>query len=342
VPTPPARKRVVVTGTSFPPDVATALRAHGLDVDVIPGDLGADSVATALDGAWGYILGGSERMPSEAWARLPELRAVSVMATGYRMFIQLPGSPSSIRFTYTPHANANAVAEFTVALALDRLRRVTELGAEVAAGRWSEAVTGSLIGARVGVAGMGHIGRAVSGMVTRSFGAEVAYWNRTARPELAGAGYTRAASLADLCERVDVLVLAMAYAPGENDGIVGGAELAALGQHGVLVNAAAPGLVDPAALRKALETDRISAAAFDGYYQEPVPSPEDDPYGLLRLHPRLLVTPHCASLTRQAIQRMAEMAAANLLAVLHGGDPPNAIPAAVVVTGHADGSGSPT
>jgi lactate dehydrogenase-like 2-hydroxyacid dehydrogenase len=84
--------------------------------------------------------------------------------------------------------------------------------------------------------------------------------------------------------------------------------------------------VEPRALREALVAGQISAAALDGYYLEPTPLPEDDPHGLIGLHPRLLVTPHCASFTDEALQQMADMAAANLLAVLAGDVPPHPIP----------------
>jgi phosphoglycerate dehydrogenase-like enzyme len=319
-------KRVVITGASFPSTAMQRLRDHDLDVERLPGDLDADGVAAALDGAWGYVLGGSERIPSGIWRQLPDLRVVCVLATGYRSFIEPPDGPTDTVFTFTPHANAEAVAEFTVALALDRVRSMSTRAAEVAAGHWSEATTGSLLGARIGVAGMGHIGRAVARMLNAAFGADIVYWNRTPRPELRDAGYTASSSLVELCEQVDVLVLTMAHIPGSNDGIVGKRELEALGERGVVVNTAAPGLIEPDVLRWALVSGTIAAAALDGYYQEPTPEPERDPHGLLELAPRLLVTPHCASLTHQAMEGMAEMATTNVLAVLAGHAPPHAIP----------------
>jgi phosphoglycerate dehydrogenase-like enzyme len=251
---------------------------------------------------------------------------VCFLGTGYQAFLELPDVPSETSFTFTPYANAEAVAELTVALTLDRIRLVSTRAAEVVDGEWSEKVTGSLIGARIGVAGMGHIGRAVSRMVTGGFGAGVVYWNRTPRPELQEASYVAAASLLDLCRQVDVLILSLAYIPGETDGIVGERELAALGEGSVVVNSAAARLVQPAAMRDALMSGQVSAAAFDGYYQEPTPRVQDDPHGLLSPYPRFLVTPHCGSLTHGAMQRMADMATANVLAVLAGEVPPHAIP----------------
>ncbi|MFE2721673.1 2-hydroxyacid dehydrogenase [Kitasatospora sp. NPDC059327] len=321
-------RRVVVTGATFPERVVRRLEAGGFTVESLPGDLDEDKVVQALRGAWGYVLGGSEVMSGRAWGQLPDLAVACFMGTGYGSFMELPEGGSPTRFSYTPHANAVAVAEFTVAQMLDLVRGVTRRVAGVRAGVWSEDATPSLVGARLGVAGMGHIGREVARMAHAAFGMEVLYWNRTHRPELDELPYTAVSSLDELFEAADVVSLHFPHEPGVNDGVVGAEQLAALGSDGFLVNAARAHLVDPAALRAALAQRLIAGAAIDGYYAEPTPHPAEDPYGLLEFVPdRLLVTPHCAYLSTQAIRRMADMAADNLLAVARGDEPPYAITA---------------
>ncbi|MFC0553726.1 2-hydroxyacid dehydrogenase [Planotetraspora thailandica] len=321
------KRRVVITGAAFPAEIARVLEAHGLVIEAIPGTLDRDEIVSTLSGAWGYVQGGSERMTKDVWQKVPELAVICFMGTGYHSFMQLPENPVGMQFTYTPHANAEAVAEFTIALMLDMTRRVTERANEVRAGGWSEVATPSLIGARVGIAGMGRIGQEVARMASSAFGARVAYWNRSIRPELRGLGYTRADSIRELCAQVDLLSLGLAYKPGDNDGVIAEEELTLLGGSGILVNTARAELVDPVALREALMAGRIAGAAMDGYYIEPTPEPHDDPYGLLAMTPRLLVTPHCAYLSHQAVHRMAAMAAENLLAVLEQRVPPYPVPA---------------
>ncbi|MFF7275249.1 hypothetical protein [Streptomyces griseorubiginosus] len=99
--------------------------------------------------------------------------------------------------------------------------------------------------------------------------------------------------------------LTFAHEPGVNDGVVTAEHLDALGPSGYLV---------------------IAGAAVDGYYTEPTPAPADAPHGLLALAPtRLLVTPHSAFHSTQAMARMAEMAVENLLAVHRGEGPPYAV-----------------
>ncbi|WP_198045569.1 2-hydroxyacid dehydrogenase [Kitasatospora mediocidica] len=322
----PGGRRIIVTGGTFPEPCLRALREAGYDVRTVGGDLDEDGVVQALDGAWGYVLGGSERMTAKAWDRLPDLAAVCFMGTNYSSFLELPAGPSPIGFSCTPHANAVAVAEFAVAHLLDLVRSVSRTAGEVADGRWSERATPSLVGARLGIAGMGHIGREVARMVHAAFGTEIVYWNRTRRPELAALPYRSVPSLVDLFETADVVSVHFAHEPGENDGVIGVEHLRALGPGGYLANLSRANVVDPDALRTALTEGWIAGASVDGYYTEPAPAPADDPYGLLRLVPdRLLVTPHSAYHSVQAVRSMADMAVENLLAVGRGEPAPHAI-----------------
>lgn len=319
-------RKVVVTGATFPEAVARELQAGGFTLDNVPGDLSETQVIERLQGAWGYVLGGSEHMSEAAWSQIPGLAAVTFLGTGYSSFMEVPAHDVGIDFSYTPHANATAVAEFAVAQMLDVVRGVTRRIDGVRVGQWNEDATRSLVGARLGIAGLGHIGREVARMSHSAFNMDVYYWNRTRRPEYDAYGYTVVPNLLTLCEAVDVLVICFAHVPGENDNLIGEQELAALGVDGYLINATRADLVDPQALRLALTEEWIAGASFDGYYQEPTPHPENDPYGLLELIPeKLLVTPHCAYLSTQAIRQMADMAAENLLAVSRGETSPYAI-----------------
>jgi phosphoglycerate dehydrogenase-like enzyme len=319
--------KIVVTGATFPDAVTDRLQEHGLTVVTIPGDLDEEGVIRELDGAWGYVLGGSERIGKSAWSRLPDLRVVCFLGTGYSTFLELPADQSLVKFTYTPHANAVAVAEFALGLMVDSVRRISSRTAALARGEWNEDTTPSLVGAKLGIVGMGHIGREVARMASNGFGMEILYWNRTPRPEIAGLGYTAVDSVQALCAQVDVLSVNCDYQPGVNDGLIGAAEISAL-DDGHLICTSRAELLDATALREALESGVLKGAAIDGYYSEPTPTAHKDPHGLIALVPeRLTITPHCAYLSTQAIRSMADMAAENLLAVANGDQPPYEISA---------------
>ncbi|MFK0104360.1 2-hydroxyacid dehydrogenase [Streptomyces sp. NPDC091217] len=321
-----AGRRIVVTGPALPESAVRTLHTAGIEVAGAPGDLDEEGVVKALDGAWGYLLGGSERLSARTWDRLPELAVACFLGTGYSSFMELPTGPSRIRFANTPHANAVAVAEMTLAHILGLVRSVTRTATEVAGGSWSERTTPSLAGARLGIAGMGHVGREVARMAHAAFGTEILYWNRSPRPELDALPYTAVPSLTELFAAADVVSVSFTHEPGGNDGIIGTEHLRALGPAGYLVNVSRAELVDPSALRSALAEGTIAGASLDGYYTEPTPSPTADPHGLLSFAPaRLLITPHSAFNSAQALTRVAEMAVANLLAVHHDEEPPYGI-----------------
>ncbi|MFF7275250.1 hypothetical protein [Streptomyces griseorubiginosus] len=103
--------RVVITGAPFPEPSVRALHEAGFEVTAAPGDLDEEGVIKALEGAWGYVLGGGERLSAEAWDRLPDLSVACFLGTGYGSCMELPAYPSAVRFANTPHANAVAVAE---------------------------------------------------------------------------------------------------------------------------------------------------------------------------------------------------------------------------------------
>jgi phosphoglycerate dehydrogenase-like enzyme len=267
-------------------------------------------------------------MPAESWHELPQLRVVCFMGTGWQSFIELPRDSSPTAFCYTPHANAEAVAEFALGLLIDSARQITARAADVRLGKWSESPTASLLGSTLGIIGLGHVGRFLGLMFQAAFHGPVRYWNRSARKENLALAFDRAESIVDLCKCADNVAVCLRHVPGETDGFIGLDALASIGPDGALVNVARAELVEPAALLSVLQSGRLGRAAIDGYYIEPTPPPAADPYGLLELPlDRLLVTPHSAYLGLSALTRMAEMATDNILAVAQGKPAPYPIEA---------------
>ncbi|HEV7603902.1 MAG TPA: D-glycerate dehydrogenase [Candidatus Limnocylindrales bacterium] len=247
----------------------------------------------------------------------PGLKVVSNYAVGYDN-IDVPAcARRGIAVGNTPGALTETTADLAWALILAASRRVVEGDRYVREGRWKtwgpRLLLGSDVhGATLGVVGLGRIGQAVARRAA-GFGMTVLYSSRSAvdpaiETEL-GATYV---SLPELLERSDIVSLHVSLA-ADTRSLIDAAALARMKPTAVLVNTARGPVVDAVALADALRNGVIAAAALD--VTDPEPIPADDP--LLSLD-NCIVVPHIASASGATRGRMAEMAAANLLAGVRG------------------------
>lgn len=206
-------------------------------------------------------------------------------------------------------ANTISVAEWCVSATLALLRRAVDADAAVRGGSWPQTALGGreLAGCRVGVVGMGPVGRATASLFT-AFGCDVVHWSRSRRDD-APAPWVE---LDDLLATSDVVVLVIALGAATRD-LLDDAGLARLKPGALVVNAARGGVLDEDALVRALERGHVGGAALDVFRVEPLPA--DSP---LRTAPRVLLSPHAAGSTVQAVTRILTQANANLRRVLDG------------------------
>jgi len=206
-------------------------------------------------------------------------------------------------------ANTQSVAEWCLSATLALLRRTVEADAAVRRGSWPQTSLGGreLRGSRVGVVGMGPIGRRTAELFG-AFGCEVSYWSRR-RHDDAPATYL---DLDDLLATSDVVVLVIALTP-QTRGMIDEARLARLKPGALLVNGARGEVVDEPALVAALASGHVGAAALDVFRVEPLPA--DSP---LREAGNVLLSPHMAGSTVQAAMSIVGQSTANLQRVLAG------------------------
>lgn len=272
-----------------------------------------------------YLVGFVGPLPPAAWAAAGRLRLIQLISAGYDRFQIEHARERNLPVAINGGANAVAVAEHAVMLMLAVYRRLTQLDRSVRQGAWRVATSGELRyhelgGKRVGLLGMGQIGREVARRLA-GFDVALSYHDLRRLPAgdeaRLGATYR---SLDELLATSDVLSLHLPLA-AETRGIVNAATLARLPAGAILINTARGELVDEAALHAALVSGQLQGAGLDVLSQEPPPA--DHP--LITLE-QVVMTPHTAGPTWESWPRRFANAFANVERVARGEPPLWVIP----------------
>ena len=312
------RPAVLVARAIFP-EVVDRLRQH-FDVDDNPGDLihTKPALIERLQGKQGALTTGSERIDAEVLAACPHLRAVCNMAVGYNNFDVPACTARGVLATNTPDVLTETTADFGFALMMATARRISESEHFLRRGEWTRWSYDMFIGpdvhgATLGILGMGRIGQAIARRGALGFGMPVIYHNRSRlSPEQEAPIGARYVDKATLLREADHLVLVLPYS-AESHHAVAAAELAQMKPTATLTNLARGGIVDDAALARALKERRIAAAGLDVFEGEPSVHPD------LLTVPNVVLTPHIASASLATRRAMANLAADNLIAALDQG-----------------------
>jgi lactate dehydrogenase-like 2-hydroxyacid dehydrogenase len=258
----------------------------------------------------GIVATGESIVPRELIARLPALEIISVLGVGYDGIEIAAAREGGICVTHTPGLSTEDIADFAMALLLAAARQVVSADKFVRCGEWSAGrypMTSRVFGARLGIVGLGRIGRAVA-VRALAFGMDIAYTGRTPKPDVA---YRWCDDTLTLAASVDFLVVCASGGVATR-ALINAEVLAALGTAGVLVNVARGAIVDETALVEALRERKILAVGLDVFCDEP-----RVPEALLELD-NVVLTPHMASTTGAAVQAMLDLTFANLAAHFDG------------------------
>ena len=189
-----------------------------------------------------------------------------------------------------------STAELTWGLILALARHICAEDREVRAGGWQRTLGFELAGARLGVVGLGNLGREVA-KIGLAFGMDVVAWSQNLQPEDAAELGVRAVPKGELFATSDVVTLHLKLSD-RTRGVVGAHELAAMQRTAYLVNTSRGPLIDEDALVEALRTGSIAGAGLDVFDVEPLPAKHP-----LRMLPNTVVTPHVGYVTTGTYQR---------------------------------------
>ena len=263
-------------------------------------DPGALVKVTALVGT------GAAVVDKKLLSMLPNVKLIAICGVGYDGVDVVAAKEKGIVVTHTPGVLTDDVADLALGLVLSIGRRIPQADRFVRNGDWVNdtfPMTRKVSGARLGVVGMGRIGRAIAKRAA-AFDMRIAYTGREAKADVPYTFYKTATALA---AEVDYLVVAVPGGDGTKN-LIGASVLQALGPKGYLINIARGSVVDQPVLVQALKDKTIAGAALDVYWDEPIIDPE------LRRLPNVVLTPHIASATVETRQAMAALTLDNLQA----------------------------
>jgi glyoxylate reductase len=272
-----------------------------------------------LRGCDGAITLLTDRIDGGVLDRLPDLRVVSNFAVGYDN-IDIPAATArGVLVCNTPGVLTDATADHTWALLLAAARRIPESMAYIREGSWRTWGPTLLLGqevsgATIGIAGLGRIGKEVA-QRARGFAMRILAYDPQQDDAFARDHGIVYVPYEQLLAEADFVTLHVALTDDTRH-LIDRAALARMKPTAILINASRGPVVDTEALVTALRDGTILAAALD--VTDPEPLPADHP--LVNM-PNCIVVPHTASATVQTRDRMADLAARNLLAGLAGERP---------------------
>ena len=266
----------------------------------------------ALSQVDGALTTGLDPIDAEVLQACPRLRICANMMVGYNNFDLPAMTARRVQGTNTPDVLTETTADFGMALLLATARRLTESEHFLRRGEWKQWRYDMFAGAEVhgstmGIIGMGRIGQGIAKRGAHGFGMKVIYHNRSplsaAQEAECKASYV---SKETLLRTADHVVLVVPYSAASHH-TIGEAELHQMKPTATLINIARGGIVDDAALAKALREKRIAAAGLDVFEGEPKVHPD------LLTVPNVVLTPHIASASVATRMAMAMLAADNLI-----------------------------
>ena len=279
------------------PDHFQPVFLDAADPALVTADLAASVSGIAIQG----------KLPSGFVEAFPDLEIIASFGVGYDGVDAAHAAGRGIVVTNTPDVLSEEVADTTIGLLINTLRRLPAAEQWLRQGRWAKEGPFALSpltlrGRTVGLYGLGRIGRAIARRL-ESFGVSIAYHTRQPRDDLAYAYYP---TLVEMAGAVDTLIVIV---PGteETRRTVNAEVLAALGDEGVLISVGRGTTVDEAALADALQRGVIAAAGLDVFENEPYV-----PDALLAL-PNVSLLPHVGSASRATRKAMGDLVVDNLV-----------------------------
>lgn len=269
---------------------------------------GMTRVDRTRPGVRALVLLGSDKIEAAVLDHLPDLEHIQVSGAGMDGIPLEEVARRGITIENAGAIHAGEVADFAMGLMLAARRELLTADRWVRKGVWQERPmrpSRSLSGAKIGIAGLGHIGMAIARRA-EPFEAEVQWWGPRPKP---GVSWRRHESLLELAKWADIMFVAV-YAHAETRGVISRDVIEAVGRDGLIVNVSRGFVIDEAAMIAALKDGRLGQAALDVFETEPTPVER------WRDVPNVVLAPHIAGATINSHETLKRHTIVRLCAAL--------------------------
>lgn len=253
------------------------------------------------------IVAGVEPLTARVMDALPNLKCISRVGVGMDSVDQEYAKQKGIVVVNTPDGPTRGVAELTLAMTLSLLRKIPQADAAMHQHKWKKQIGNLILGKKIGVIGLGRIGKMVSELF-RGIGNPVIGYDPFANREWAKEKGVEIKSFEEVLTEADILTL---HIPGNKDKspVLSLAELDKMKDGAFLINIARGGVVDEDALFTVLKSGKLTGAAIDVYTKEPYDGPLCD-------LENIIMTPHLGSYAKEGKLKMEVDACQNLIDAL--------------------------
>ncbi|MEN5282396.1 hydroxyacid dehydrogenase [Serratia marcescens] len=304
---------VLVAGKIHEAGLAVLQHAPGFSVQVVQ-DVSVESYAPFIAQADALLIR-TQPLTRQEIASARKLRIVSRHGVGYDS-VDVPAlTARNIPLTVVGDVNSLSVAEHTLSLLLALAKRVCYFDHSIREGQWDRRNNFSAVeiaGRTLFIVGFGRIGREVARLAKGFRMSVIAYDPYLPEETFFEHGVQRVADIQRGLQVSDAVTVHLPLSGGKP--LIGGKELAMMKPGALLINTARGGIVDEDALVQALQSEHLAGAALDVLKEEPanLSSP------LLAQMDRLILSPHSAGLTQEAVMRMSVSAATNIVNYFNG------------------------